>query len=323
MIDIIGTGLGDKFTNLYAGKGVVSKIIPDHLMPYCPDTNTIPDVIFNPIGLPRRNNLGVVLESLLGNIIEDIEKSENDETFCKKLEFVNNMIIQKYDEEQYNQIKEDIDRIQNDMVFADVYFTRIQKHGLTLYFDSFDHPKIKELIELAENYCEIFNITPDKIYKKSKFKIKKETIDYLDFDVSFEPEDVEFEALLTNNIYLKLSHNSFSKHNAVGVNLRVNTSTGQSVTGRKSKGSSHISWMTTAGLLGHKQKSGGTLKELLTISADANISDKLQALRQFIINGETHLKKKYKSRTFNYINQNMKFLGIEMETEDDNNDENL
>ena len=315
-IDLIGTGLGDKFTNLYAGKGVVSKIIPDDLMPKIKDTNEIPDIIFNPIGLPRRNNLGVVLESVVGNIIDNLEHTKNDQMYSDKLEFINENLIQPFDTEQYESIKEDIEKIRSDVVYADVYFTRLDKEGLTLFFDSFEHPNLTQLIDVAKDYCAKFDIPESRIFRKSKIEVKKELLDYLgEYDVPFEYEDIEFEALITNNVYLKLSHNSYSKYNAVGINLRVNQSTGQSITGRKVSGSSHISWMTTAGLLGHKQTTGGTLKELLTVMADANVSDKLQMLKSYIITGSTQLKKRYKSKTYNFINQNMKFLGIKLTNE--------
>ena len=322
IIDIIGTGLGDKFTNMYAGKGVVSKIIPTHLMPFNITTGEYPDVVFNPIGLPRRNNLGVVLESLVSNIVVDLQNSINKkELFASKLEYVAEHLIKYNDKEQYDKLMSDADRYRNDTMFADAYYTNINKNGLVLYFDSFEFPRFDYMVSTAKKYCDEFGVDPKRIYKKADYRITKETLDYLDddgvYDVDFVHEDIEFEALETNNIYLKLSHNSFSKANSVGVNTRVNSATGQALTGRRLGGSSHLSWMTTAGLLGHKQTGGGTIKEALTIMSDASITDKLQSLKEYVIEGETHLKDSYKSTTFNYINQHMKFIGLSMMSEDE------
>lgn len=57
--------VGDKLAGRHGNKGIVSRILPIQDMPYLPDGSPI-DIIFNPLGVPSRMNVGQVLECLLG-----------------------------------------------------------------------------------------------------------------------------------------------------------------------------------------------------------------------------------------------------------------
>jgi len=57
--------IGDKLAGRHGNKGIVSKILPRQDMPYLPDGTPI-DIIFNPLGVPSRMNVGQVFECLLG-----------------------------------------------------------------------------------------------------------------------------------------------------------------------------------------------------------------------------------------------------------------
>jgi DNA-directed RNA polymerase subunit beta len=56
---------GDKMAGRHGNKGVISKILPDHDMPYLPDGTPV-DIILNPLGVPSRMNIGQILEMHLG-----------------------------------------------------------------------------------------------------------------------------------------------------------------------------------------------------------------------------------------------------------------
>jgi DNA-directed RNA polymerase subunit beta len=56
---------GDKLAGRHGNKGVISKILPEHDMPFLPDGTPV-DIILNPLGVPSRMNLGQVLETHLG-----------------------------------------------------------------------------------------------------------------------------------------------------------------------------------------------------------------------------------------------------------------
>jgi DNA-directed RNA polymerase subunit beta len=57
--------IGDKLAGRHGNKGIISKILPKQDMPYLPDGTPI-DIIFNPLGVPSRMNVGQVFECLLG-----------------------------------------------------------------------------------------------------------------------------------------------------------------------------------------------------------------------------------------------------------------
>ena len=57
--------IGDKIAGRHGNKGIISKIMPIQDMPYLPD-GTLVDIIFNPLGVPSRMNVGQIFECLLG-----------------------------------------------------------------------------------------------------------------------------------------------------------------------------------------------------------------------------------------------------------------
>lgn len=58
---------GDKIATRYGGKGIITKIIPDELMPRDESGDSM-DVLFNPHGIPTRMNPSQIIESTLGKI---------------------------------------------------------------------------------------------------------------------------------------------------------------------------------------------------------------------------------------------------------------
>ena len=57
--------IGDKLAGRHGNKGIISRILPQQDMPYLPDGTPV-DIIFNPLGVPSRMNVGQVFECLLG-----------------------------------------------------------------------------------------------------------------------------------------------------------------------------------------------------------------------------------------------------------------
>ncbi|OQA21469.1 MAG: DNA-directed RNA polymerase subunit beta [Actinobacteria bacterium ADurb.Bin346] len=57
--------VGDKLAGRHGNKGIISVILPEEDMPYMADGTPI-DIIFNPLGVPSRMNVGQVLEAHLG-----------------------------------------------------------------------------------------------------------------------------------------------------------------------------------------------------------------------------------------------------------------
>ena len=57
--------IGDKLAGRHGNKGIVSRILASQDMPYLPDGSPI-DIVFNPLGVPSRMNVGQIFECLLG-----------------------------------------------------------------------------------------------------------------------------------------------------------------------------------------------------------------------------------------------------------------
>ena len=64
--------VGDKISNRYGGKGVISEIVPDHLMPIIQDTGKPIDVCFNSSTCVNRLNDGQLKETSLTHIGERV-----------------------------------------------------------------------------------------------------------------------------------------------------------------------------------------------------------------------------------------------------------
>jgi DNA-directed RNA polymerase subunit beta len=65
--------IGDKLAGRHGNKGIVARILANQDMPYLPDGTTL-DLIFNPLGVPSRMNVGQIFETLLGFAAEKLEK---------------------------------------------------------------------------------------------------------------------------------------------------------------------------------------------------------------------------------------------------------
>jgi len=57
--------VGDKVVRRHRNRGIVSKILSRQDMPYLQDGRPI-DMVFNPLGVPSRMNVGQIFECLLG-----------------------------------------------------------------------------------------------------------------------------------------------------------------------------------------------------------------------------------------------------------------
>ena len=65
--------IGDKIAGRHGNKGIISRILPIEDMPYLPDGRII-DIVFNPLGVPSRMNVGQIFECLLGFAGDNLNK---------------------------------------------------------------------------------------------------------------------------------------------------------------------------------------------------------------------------------------------------------
>ncbi|WP_310961116.1 DNA-directed RNA polymerase subunit beta [Nocardioides terrisoli] len=79
--------VGDKLAGRHGNKGVIAKILPIEDMPFMEDGTPV-DVILNPLGVPRRMNIGQILEIHLGWLAKngwDLALTESDDEWRERL----------------------------------------------------------------------------------------------------------------------------------------------------------------------------------------------------------------------------------------------
>jgi DNA-directed RNA polymerase subunit beta len=74
---------GDKLAGRHGNKGVISKIVDEHDMPFLEDGTPV-DVILNPLGVPSRMNLGQILETHLGWVAANGWYDDGSEAYKNK-----------------------------------------------------------------------------------------------------------------------------------------------------------------------------------------------------------------------------------------------
>jgi len=75
---------GDKLAGRHGNKGVIAKILPVEDMPFLPDGTPV-DVVLNPLGVPRRMNIGQILELHLGWVASRGWKVEGNPDWADQL----------------------------------------------------------------------------------------------------------------------------------------------------------------------------------------------------------------------------------------------
>jgi len=325
------TSRGDKFTNLFAGKATSAMVIPDKYMPK--DENGKPyDLIFNTLGIPGRNNWGVIFEALLSKIIDDVERQAKKiqwllddnkdvkdlvKSFKERIEFINEKFIKLYDNDYYDKIKHFLTSFNKTNEFKvpiwNLMIKDINKKGFYLFVPNFANLSYNTLYrEFAEPYSEKFQIS----LKKEEVEISEDFMGWLREKYNFkgpfyDTDKSVVKAMSGTNYILKLHHTGFSKHNSVAFTSSYSKITGQPVRGRKKSGGQHISWQSLAALLAHKEDNA-ILKEFYTIKSDA-VDEKENFLMKYIRDGKYHLKNRYNSVTKKTLNNALKMFCMEFE----------
>ena len=75
---------GDKLAGRHGNKGVIGKILPVEDMPFLPDGTPV-DIVLNPHGVPRRMNIGQILETHLGWVAATGWEIEGDPDWAARL----------------------------------------------------------------------------------------------------------------------------------------------------------------------------------------------------------------------------------------------
>jgi len=147
--------IGDKLAGRHGNKGIISRILSRQDMPYLPDGTPV-DIIFNPLGVPSRMNVGQVFECLLGLAGEKLGKrfkvSPFDEIYGEEASRI--LVNQKLKEAS---LKKDSEWIFNSY-YPGKIFLRDGRTG-----EYFDNP-----ISVGKSYIlKLIHLVEDKIHARA------------------------------------------------------------------------------------------------------------------------------------------------------------
>ena len=138
---------GDKMAGRHGNKGVISVIKPVEDMPY--DENGEPiDIVLNPLGVPKRMNVGQILETHLGWAADGLGKK-----IGAMLDAQREVIeVRKFLEEIYNSSgrAEDLDSLTDAEIMEMANNLRGGVPMATSVFDGASENEIKEMLKLAD-----------------------------------------------------------------------------------------------------------------------------------------------------------------------------
>ncbi len=143
---------GDKLAGRHGNKGVISVVLPEEDMPYTQDGTPI-DIIFNPLSVPSRMNVGQVLETHLGWAAnkgwdgEDVPVAGDGRIYCSS------PIFDGGTEKEITDILQKADLPQN---------------GKTALYDGRSGEKLSDSIAVGYAYVlKLLHLVDDKIHARS------------------------------------------------------------------------------------------------------------------------------------------------------------
>lgn len=144
--------IGDKLAGRHGNKGVISVILPEEDMPYMADGTPV-DIIFNPLSVPSRMNVGQILETHLGWAAhegwddEDAPKASDGSIYCSSPIFDGAK-------------EEDIKRL--------LKKAKLPENGKTILYDGRSGEKIADDITVGYIYVlKLLHLVDDKIHARS------------------------------------------------------------------------------------------------------------------------------------------------------------
>ena len=233
--------VGDKFTNLYAGKGVISQIIPDELRPISVNSNKPIDMVYNPFGVFSRMNYGQIIHGSISKTIDHFDEIiRNDETDDIKglMNYLNTHIISYLDssKDYTNKVQQElIDRL-DDPKIKNNFVENVKNNNLYIYGKDFGEIDVNRLSQ---------NLTRKPT---EPVRIKKETLEYMrdklkctfDFTIS---DDMICQDIFCVPVYMTKLYKLTNKT----MNARdfgpVESLTGQPTKGRAKQGGSKLGQM--------------------------------------------------------------------------------
>jgi DNA-directed RNA polymerase subunit beta len=142
--------VGDKLAGRHGNKGVISVILPEEDMPYTEDGQPI-DIIFNPMGVPSRMNVGQILETHLGWAAYKGWDNKNGEENGQI--FVSNPIFEGANETEIVKLLKS---------------AKLPANGKTILYDGCSGEKLSDDITVGYIYVmKLLHLVDDKIHARS------------------------------------------------------------------------------------------------------------------------------------------------------------
>lgn len=298
------TYYGDKLTNKYANKGVVSLILPDELRPIALESKRSIDMVYNPFSIFSRMNLGQILEGIVSKSVMHCDhhiKTYPEETY-QIITWLNENVMKFIDIDYYMNIKDNLlPKLEVDNNFRNQFIENINRSNLYVESPCFAEIDIRKLLKHAVPYNE------KVLLKKELIKFMKEN---LKLEIPFLNQDIILENIFCSPMYIQKIHKLTTKI----MNARdlgpVKSITRQPVKGRAKAGGSKLGQMEIESMIAN-----GTdiaIRELLSVKSDWE-EGKKDLIHQLITSGEYHLPEEredkiIKSRTKEVVDIQLKFL---------------
>ncbi len=173
------TETGDKMANRYAGKGVISLILPDELCPVAVESKQKVDFIYNPFGVFSRMNLSQIHEAVTAKAVWkcDNDIKNNPNLAAEKIRELNETVIKHLgDPEYYKRVNNLADNISKNEETRNKFIDDINKGNLFIEAPAFSNIDFRSLMKNAKpNIMEPILIKKELInYMKDKLDVFKD-----------------------------------------------------------------------------------------------------------------------------------------------------
>lgn len=146
--------IGDKLSGRHGNKGVISKVISNEDMPFTLDGIAL-DIIFNPLGIPSRMNIGQIMECLLGLAGKYLKENYLINGFAEK----NGIISSKY--MVFHKL------IEAKIVCKKDWILDLQSPGKSLLVNGFSGFLFEEPVAIGYSYIlKLVHMVDDKIHSR-------------------------------------------------------------------------------------------------------------------------------------------------------------
>lgn len=286
-------GVGDKLCNRHGNKGIISRVVPDNLMPQWRGQPL--DILYSPLSITGRMNMGQIYETYLGLCIKEMSilVIKNKDNKAKVLEiisfFYSTLDVSKDNEMSKAVIIKYKSIISNTNKYIEFIKELESGKDFSIVVPPFNEPKLKQIQTVMKKFS-----------LNDSYKLKLPELGGI---------DTMGEVNIGYQTWYKLEHISENKIHArsigtVGANL-------QGVAGKKRGGAAKLGELDISALISHDARV--FLKESFSLSSDDH-GKKTQAINDIIEKGFTNISKEPASSPTKQIMSNY-LLGMQLSVE--------